>query len=69
MKLKIECCKNCKPPKRAPGCHDKCKKYQDESRKIRENKKKIKKEKYANSDVTDFLITQRIITSKKKHII
>ena len=28
--MAIICCRNCKPPKRHPGCHDHCEQYQKE---------------------------------------
>lgn len=32
----IECCKDCKPPKRYPGCGDHCKEYKEEKAKLKE---------------------------------
>ena len=34
----IECCKDCKPPKRYPGCGGRCPEYQKEKAKLKELK-------------------------------
>ena len=38
----IKCCKDCKPPKRYPGCGGKCKEYQEEKAKYLAEKQKAK---------------------------
>lgn len=38
----IECCKDCKPPKRYPGCGGTCKEYKEEKAKYLEDKQKEK---------------------------
>ena len=38
--MAIKCCRNCVPPKRYPGCHDKCNKYLEEKAKWEEAKAK-----------------------------
>ena len=40
--MAIKCCRNCVPPKRYPGCHDKCNKYLEEKAKWEEAKAKAK---------------------------
>lgn len=37
----IKCCKGCVPPKRQPGCHDRCPEYQKEHREDMELKREI----------------------------
>ena len=38
----IKCCIDCKPPKRYPGCGDKCKEYKEEKAKYTADKQKEK---------------------------
>ena len=41
----IECCFDCKPPKRYPGCGSHCKEYKEEKAKLLADKEREKKEK------------------------
>ena len=43
--MAIKCCKNCVPPTRYLGCHDKCSKYLEEKAKLKEEKVKARKDK------------------------
>jgi hypothetical protein len=43
--MPIKCCKDCVPPTRYPGCHDRCSKYLEEKAKWEEEKQKIAKNK------------------------
>ena len=38
----IECCFNCKPPKRYPGCGDHCPEYKEEKAKLAADKQREK---------------------------
>lgn len=38
----IECCKDCKPPKRYPGCGDHCKEYKEEKAEIKRQMEEYK---------------------------
>ncbi len=42
--MAIKCCKDCVPPARYPGCHDRCSKYLEEKAKWEEEKKLMRKE-------------------------
>lgn len=39
----IECCRPCVPPKRHPGCHDKCEEYIKEKKHLEEEKIELRK--------------------------
>lgn len=57
---KIECCRNCVPPKRHSGCHATCKEYKEERQEFDEEKELIEKNKkhvvinYVNNKVSKF---------------
>lgn len=38
----VDCCKDCKPPKRYPGCGAKCKEYKEQKAKYLADKQKEK---------------------------
>ena len=40
--MAIKCCKDCVPPTRYPGCHDKCEQYIKEKAKWEEEKAKAR---------------------------
>lgn len=42
MRYRIECCKDCVPPKRHVGCHSSCKEYIDEKAEYEIDKRKEK---------------------------
>lgn len=50
----IKCCKDCVPPTRYPGCHDKCSKYLEEKAKLEEIKAKARKDKAYTIYPSDF---------------
>lgn len=61
----FKCCKECKPPKRCPGCHDTCKEYQ-EIKALNENEKeKICKAKSLEIDYLDSHIAALEKTKRK----
>lgn len=43
--LVIKCCKNCVPPKRHSGCGANCKEYQEERKKLDEEREIVRKNK------------------------
>ena len=40
--MSIKCCKDCVPPTRYPGCHDKCSKYLEEKAEYEKQKEYAK---------------------------
>lgn len=52
----IKCCNGCIPPKRYPGCGEKCKEYKEEKAEYLANKKreKEKNDKYPPLSYYDF---------------
>lgn len=42
--MTIKCCRDCVPPTRYPGCHDKCEKYKANKIKLEKEKQRIRKE-------------------------
>lgn len=52
--MPIKCCKDCVPPTRYPGCHDKCNKYLKEKAKWEEEKKLMRKERDYTIRPSDF---------------
>ena len=62
----IECCKDCKPPKRYPGCGDHCKEYQEEKAKLRRKMQAEKENRRATISQYDF-DKVRMTASRKRH--
>ena len=62
-------CKDCKPPKRHPGCHVECKEYKAWKAEHEERKQKIKDEqnKQRMFDETQQERVERIYLWRKKH--
>ena len=50
----IKCCKDCVPPTRYPGCHDKCKQYIKEKTEYEKQKQYAKANKTATLTNYDF---------------
>lgn len=44
-------CKNCKPPKRHPGCHDTCEEYQVYRAELDTKNETIRKKKTADAEI------------------
>jgi hypothetical protein len=44
----ITCCKDCKPPKRYPGCGDHCPEYKKEKAQLKADKERERKDKEKN---------------------
>ena len=42
MGVRIDCCKDCVPPKRHPACHDTCEEYKKQKAEWDKTKEKIK---------------------------
>ena len=62
----MTCCKDCVPPKRYPGCHDKCPEYLKEKQEWNARKERVRSEK--NRDVLiDGYVVNRSLKSKKRH--
>ena len=50
----INCCKDCKPPKRYPGCGDHCQEYKDEKAIHNANKQREKQYKENNPVIKNY---------------
>lgn len=55
----IKCCKDCKPPKRYPGCGGKCKEYKEEKAKYLAEKKKEKEYLDSHPTITNYDFDRR----------
>lgn len=51
---KISCCFGCEPPKRYPGCHDKCEEYQKQKAEWEEMRRKYRAIRDKEIDLTDY---------------
>ena len=66
--MPIKCCKNCVPPTRYLGCHDKCSKYLEEKAKLKEEKVKARKDQDHVIHPSDFdMLACKHRTRKDKH--
>ena len=52
--MTIKCCKDCVPPARYPGCHDKCNKYLEEKAEYEKQKEYAKAHKIVMLTKDDF---------------
>ena len=52
--VRFKDCIDCKPPKRPPGCHDKCPSYQRDRKELNDLKNKIWEEKRKCKDMDDY---------------
>lgn len=52
--MSIRCCRNCVPPKRHLGCHDRCKEYLEEKAEDERIKEKTKFERKLTATKFDF---------------
>lgn len=59
----IKCCKDCVPPKRYPGCHDRCQEYLEEKR-IHDE---IKQKRYEENQITGGLREQSMRLWRRNH--
>ena len=63
--MSIKCCKDCVPPTRYPGCHDKCNKY------LKEKAEHEKRKEYAKTHktviLTNYDFDKIIYNSLKRH--
>ena len=50
----INCCKDCKPPKRYPGCGANCKEYKDEKAQYLADKQREKEYKENHPTLSDY---------------
>ena len=63
--MPIKCCKDCMPPTRYPGCHDKCEQYKAEKAEYEKQKEYAKAHKTAILTNYDFNKIDYI--SSKRH--
>lgn len=49
-------CKNCKPPKRHPGCHDTCEDYQVYRAELDNKNETIRKKKTADAEIVGVFV-------------
>lgn len=59
-------CKECKPPKRYPGCHDHCEEGLAWDEKVKEEKEKIRKIKNKEKLIGEYKIEMRVKAFKKR---
>lgn len=59
MAKAIKCCQDCVPPVRHPGCHDTCKKYQQEKQEYNKEQLKIREARAAENNYSDYIITHK----------
>lgn len=50
----IKCCRECKPPKRYPGCGAKCEEYIQEKAQLEMDRKRMREEKEKTPRVTSY---------------
>lgn len=59
-------CKECKPPKRYPGCHAHCEEGKAWDEKLQEEKEKIRKIKNKEKLIGEYKIEMRVKAFKKR---
>lgn len=55
----VQCCNNCVPPKRYPGCGDRCKEYKEEKGKYLADKKREKEYLENHPTITNYDFNKR----------
>lgn len=63
MKQYFKSCRDCKPPKRHPGCHGECEEYKASKLAYDEEMEQIRKTKELDRDYTEF---KSHVTAKTK---
>lgn len=68
MHNRIDCCRECKPPKRHAGCHDTCKIYIEQKQEYEDRKTKIRDAKSNERLVKDYIYERGAIADHNAYI-
>lgn len=68
MHNRINCCRECKPPKRHAGCHDTCKEYNIQKSEYEERKLQIREAKSREELVKDYIYERGAIADHNTYI-
>ena len=63
----IDCCKDCKPPKRYPGCGDHCPEYKAQKAKHELEKQREREYKKNNPLIKEYDFSKVRMTASRKH--